>query len=318
VNGTRTDFLLSGAQKMAEYNASGALLRRFVWGPAGPDDIIAVIGVTGSITARRRFHHLDGLGSTVALTDSAGVVLERYAYTPFGVGESNTGSTPWRFTGRRLDPDTGLYHLRARDYAPLVGRFVQPDPIGMAGGLNLYAYVGNDPLNATDPSGLAVPVLLLALGGGFGLGVDWAFNRQAYAGLSLGRGVLRGAIAAGTGALGAGVGLFLVALATRSVALQTGARGAAVELFSGAAGGAVGNITQQGLQVVGGFRDQVSAVEVAVAAGLGLVGSTAPAIVRGFGAIQPPQTIAGRALDSVSQARGALFGGIAEAISRKK
>ena len=177
VNGVATAFLSSGEQEVAEYDGAGALLRRFVWGPAGPDDIIAVIGVTGSVAARRRFHHADGLGSTVALTDSAGIVLERYAYTPFGVGESNTGSTPWRFTGRRLDAETGLYHLRARDYAPLVGRFVQPDPIGMAGGINLYAYVGNDPLNATDPSGLVGPAVLVpylaggalgALSGGYG------------------------------------------------------------------------------------------------------------------------------------------------------
>lgn len=47
----------------------------------------------------------------------------------------------------------GLYYHRARMYAPAIGRFAQPDPIGLAGGNNLYAYVENDPLNATDPSG---------------------------------------------------------------------------------------------------------------------------------------------------------------------
>ena len=171
VNGTRTDFLLSGAQEMAEYNASGALLRRFVWGPAGPDDIIALIGVTGSVAARRRFHHLDGLGSTVSLTDSTGGVVERYPATAYGVGDVNTGITPWRFTGRRLDPDTGFYHLRARDYAPMIGRFVQPDPIGMAGGINLYAYVENDPLNRTDPSGL---IWWHVAGGALGASADLA------------------------------------------------------------------------------------------------------------------------------------------------
>jgi len=181
VNGVATAFLSSGDQEVAEYDGAGALMRRFVWGPAGPDDIIAVIGVTGSVTDRRRFHHADGLGSTVALSDAAGVVLERYAYTPFGVGESNTGSTPWRFTGRRLDAETGLYHLRARDYAPLLGRFIQPDPIGMLGGINLYAYVENDPLNYTDPQGLVAPLLLAALwwtagGALIGGGVDAAIQ----------------------------------------------------------------------------------------------------------------------------------------------
>jgi YD repeat-containing protein len=66
VNGARTDYLLSGDQEMAEYNASGALLRRFLWGPAGPDDIVALMTAAGSPSGRRRFHHLDGLGSTVA------------------------------------------------------------------------------------------------------------------------------------------------------------------------------------------------------------------------------------------------------------
>jgi len=47
-----------------------------------------------------------------------------------------------------------LYHTGARYYDPRLGRFLQPDPIGQAGGVNLYAYVGNDPLNGTDPSGL--------------------------------------------------------------------------------------------------------------------------------------------------------------------
>ncbi len=77
-----------------------------------------------------------------------------------------------RYTGRRLDPETaggtaqpsGLYYYRARTYSPAWGRFLQADPIGTRGGINLYAYVGNDPLNATDPSGLAT--YFLQAGGG--------------------------------------------------------------------------------------------------------------------------------------------------------
>jgi RHS repeat-associated protein len=61
--------------------------------------------------------------------------------------------TPWRFAGQRLDPESGLYYMRGRHYSPQLGRFVQPDPIGYEGGLNLYAYVNNDPLNFTDPMG---------------------------------------------------------------------------------------------------------------------------------------------------------------------
>ncbi|MFQ5515845.1 MAG: RHS repeat-associated core domain-containing protein, partial [Myxococcota bacterium] len=54
------------------------------------------------------------------------------------------------------DPDTGLVRFGARDYDPEVGRWTAKDPIRFAGGLNLYAYVGSEPINRIDPSGLAM------------------------------------------------------------------------------------------------------------------------------------------------------------------
>jgi RHS repeat-associated protein len=68
---------------------------------------------------------------------------------------NRTGSTTTRFgyTGREHDPDTGLMYYRARWYSPETGRFVSEDPIGFGGGINLYAYVGNNSVNLTDPSG---------------------------------------------------------------------------------------------------------------------------------------------------------------------
>ncbi len=173
LNGVVTQVLWSGEQEVAEYDAAGVLLRRFVRGSLGPDEMLAVIGVVGSLSARRRFHHADGLGSVVAVTNNLAAVVEKHAYTPYGVGDVNTG-TPWRFTGRRLDAETGLYHLRARDYAPLLGRFIQPDPIGIEGGINLYAYVGNNPLNRTDPSGLFWPLLA---GGIVGAAAEYGAQR---------------------------------------------------------------------------------------------------------------------------------------------
>ena len=59
-----------------------------------------------------------------------------------------------RYTGQRWDAETGLYHYRARYYSPALGRFLTADPIGYGDGLNVYAYVANDPVNLVDPSGL--------------------------------------------------------------------------------------------------------------------------------------------------------------------
>jgi RHS repeat-associated protein len=97
----------------------------------------------------------DLLGSTVALADSTGAVATSYGYDPYGV-TSQTGAAndnQYQFTGRQND-GFGLYYYRARYYNPGWGRFVSEDPIGTAGGINLYGYAGGAPSRYRDPSGL--------------------------------------------------------------------------------------------------------------------------------------------------------------------
>lgn len=95
----------------------------------------------------------DHQGSTRGLTDANGTATASYSYDTFGNGFSSS-LTRFGYTGREHDGETGLLYYRARWYDPGQGRFVSEDPIGFAGGDNFYGYVGNNPLNATDPSGL--------------------------------------------------------------------------------------------------------------------------------------------------------------------
>jgi RHS repeat-associated protein len=95
----------------------------------------------------------DILGSVIGTFDATGA-LTKAAYLPYG--GSTAAATPFGYTGQRIDTETGgNYYYRARHYSPLLGRFLQADPTGYASGSHLYAYLGNDPLNSVDPSGLA-------------------------------------------------------------------------------------------------------------------------------------------------------------------
>ena len=102
----------------------------------------------------KTFFHADKMGSVIAMSDTAGNLAEGpYTYDPYGNGAPTTG-VPFKYTGQRLDPETGLYYDRARYYSASTGRFLQIDPAGYGAGMNLYVYANDDPTDLTDPSGM--------------------------------------------------------------------------------------------------------------------------------------------------------------------
>jgi RHS repeat-associated protein len=129
------------------------------------------LGNSYNTTERKIFFvQKDHLGSTIALTDSTGNIVQSYAYDVYGTPyiATGTGFTALRdfvgnlhgndrfYTGREYEVSTGLYYYRARFYSPELGRFISRDPIGMSDDVNLYAYVGNSPMMGVDPDGRMV------------------------------------------------------------------------------------------------------------------------------------------------------------------
>ena len=146
-------FLYAGVQAIAELDGSGGLISRYVPG-AGLDDYAAyTAGSGGSLT--RQWPTTDQMGSVIGLTNGSGAATQINAYDEYGVPASgNAGRFGYAGSVFLTHGGDAPWSMRNRQYHPELGRFLQTDPIGIAGGVNMYAYVGNDPSNLIDPFGL--------------------------------------------------------------------------------------------------------------------------------------------------------------------
>lgn len=160
-NGTTNLYCYAGWQEIEEQNATNATVATYVWGN-GVDELLNMDN-GGQIY----FYHADDLGSIRKVTDDMGNVVEQYRYGDFGEPSFFDGSgsplartqigNDTLFTGRRYDPETGLYYYRTRYLDQAAGRFITRDTIGIWADIgsmgNGYTYVANNPIRLTDPVG---------------------------------------------------------------------------------------------------------------------------------------------------------------------
>jgi RHS repeat-associated protein len=168
-----TRYYYSAWQVVQERDGDGEILAHYLYGRY-IDEPLAMLRDTGGSSAFEEYFYLqDEQYNVVALVDEAtGAVVERYDYSDYGhmtvigtngqpVLDVNSNAitaspygNPYLFTGRRLDPETGLYYYRHRYYDPVAGRFTTSDPLGYVDGFNLYEYVRGNPSSGNDPLGL--------------------------------------------------------------------------------------------------------------------------------------------------------------------
>jgi|GEM_PF-1874236 len=263
-NGIERRFLYAeGHRLVAVLDASGAVLEQFVYATRrhSPDAMIK------GGTAYRIL--TDQLGSVrLVVNASTGAVAQRIDYDPWGAITVDTapGFQPLGFASGLYDADTKLVHFGAREYDPEVGRWTTKDPALFQGGLNLYAYAENDPVDRVDPDG-RIPLLAVAFISGAvsgtsafvanALGQSIAGNtiNWSHAATAGGIGFVQGALMPASRGSAVGVG----AVANVATYLATTPRcawsadGAGVAAVYGALGGLIGGPAVQGPPVTGGF-----------------------------------------------------------------
>ena len=162
---------------LAEADSLGLITRYYIWSSHGLLAHLDMNPTNGAVVATR-YYHADEQGSTLALTDENGDVTDQFAYSPYGqvLGHTGTNNTPYCWLGGIAvqHQGNGLYYMLNRYYSADMRRFISADPMGIAGGANLYAYGNLNPLAFVDPYGLDAMVLNESKGA-------WGAGHQALA-----------------------------------------------------------------------------------------------------------------------------------------
>ena len=168
---------LNGKTKVEEVNAD----RWYVWGIRGLDDLVTRGRITAvdplqvpGYTFERQFALQDANFNVTAITDYDGDVVERFTHDPYGQFEIYDANYRARikskydwdilYGGYRYDFESGLYHVRRRQFSPSLGRWLQTDPLGYVDSYNLYQYCHGSPVNSIDPTGEFDPLIWLGIG----------------------------------------------------------------------------------------------------------------------------------------------------------